>query len=369
MNILHIMEDYKPTIGGSVVRNSNMIDSYHREFPEDKIYLVNLEGNLYKQKSNEDGIYVYRAKNLKEQIYIAHKLIKKAEIDVIHTHNFRFLFVGFLAKGLKKIKIVNEIHALYRMSFFKEVISYCLLQKVNNIIVLAESAKDYLVKNNNLQKDKITVIRNGIEKPNNDIIVKGELYKKIQEMRKKDYIIISYNGSFIEWQGVRILADQMEKLLELSDKLFLLMLGDGNEYKYVEDKARKCKYRDRIFIHSGITKKEMLSLYEQIDIILIPRIKNLATDTAVPLKAIEAMQFCKCILASGDNGIKEVLNSDNAMIYEAGNYNDLRKKLKILIFDKELREHLGKRAKKNADKLLVSWEENSRRVNMLYNSK
>lgn len=372
MNILHIMENYKPTIGGSVVRNGNMIDAYHSRFPMDKIYLVNLEGNLYEAESDENGIRIYRTKNIKEQICIAYKLIRKEKIDIIHTHNFRFLFVGFLARGLKKIRIVNEIHALYRMSSLKECISYCLLRRTSKIIVLAESAKEYLVENRRISRNKITVIRNGvtrIEEQEEDVQEEGELYQTVKRIKEQGFVIASYNGSFIEWQGVRILADQMDYLLKTDGKLFLLMFGDGTEYEYVENKALNCRYKERVLVHAGVQKDEMRRLYELIDIVLIPRIKSLKTDTAVPLKVIEAMQFSKCVLASGDKGIKEILNQNNAIIYEPGNMEDFRGKLKALVITESLRMKLGEKAKQDSVKLLVTWEENSEKVNALYKSR
>lgn len=372
MRILHIMEDYKPTIGGSVVRNGNMIEAYHESFPEDEIYLVNLEGNLYERRSDDADVHVYRAKSLKNQIDIARKLVKKRKIGIIHTHNFRFLFVGFIAKGFRNLTMVSEIHALYRMNFLKEWISYFLLRRTDRIIVLADSAKNYLVTHKRVKEEKITVIRNGLEKagvPKGGVSANGELYETMQRIKEDGHIIVSYSGSFIDWQGVRILAEQMDYLLAINEKLFLLMVGDGDEYGYVADKASRCRYKERVLVHEGIPKDEMRRLYELIDIILIPRIKSLKTDTAVPLKAIEAMQFSKCILASGDDGIKEVLNPDNAMVYGPGNDDDFEKKLKVLVSDKNLREKLGRQARQDADRLLVSWKENSERVNALYKVK
>lgn len=369
VNILHIMEDYKPTAGGSVVRNGNMIEAYHERFPEDEIYLVNLEGKLYERESDDAGVHIYRAKSLKEQIDIAREIVKKRKIDIIHAHNFRFLFAGFAAKGFRNIKMVSEIHALYRMSVLKELISYFLLRRTNQIIVLADSAKKYLMEHKRVKQERIAVVRNGLEKAGeskSELPVNGELYKTIQGIKEDGYTIASYNGSFIDWQGVRLLAEQMDYLPGIHEKLFLLMVGDGEEYGYVADKVSHCRYKERVLVHAGIPKNEMRRLYELIDIILIPRIKSLKTDTAVPLKAIEAMQCSKCILASGDDGIKEILNPENAMIYEPGNATDFEGKLKVLVSDKDLREKLGRQAGRDADSLLVSWKENSERVNALY---
>lgn len=367
MNILHIMEDYKPTIGGSVVRNGNMLDAYKQNYPEDSLFLVNMEGNKYERKTNEKGIVVFRCNSLFDQIVTSRKIVKTKNIGIIHAHNFRFLLVAFLAKKRKKQKIVFEIHAVYKMGKAKELLSYWLLRRTEQIIVLADSAKKYLVEKKRIDVSRITTIRNGINCRNDKQNEKKlDLYIALEEIRKQGKIVVSYNGSFIEWQGVRFIADYFEHILDSISNVVLLLIGDGQEFEYVEMKARQCKSKDRIIVHKGVSKDQMLSLYDQIDVILIPREKSLKTDTAVPLKAIEAMQYAKCILASGDEGIKEILNNNNASIFHPMEITDLIDKLIILSNNKALREQLGKQARVDSEKYLVTWDNNSKIVHGIY---
>jgi len=362
------MEDYKPTIGGSVVRNGNMIDNYVKNNPDDNVFLVNLEGKKYDRISDEAGVKVIRCKNLKDQIATCRKIVREKNIDIIHAHNFRFLLVAYLARKSSSQKIIFEIHALYRMSKPKELLSYWLLKKMDRIIVLADSAKKYLIENKGISPEKIVTIRNGSNEVTHFLQSEGknELYSLLKAVRADGKLVVSYNGSFISWQGVNLIADYFDALLGIHDDIVILMIGDGQEFEYVRQKKDESQYKERIILHQGISKQEMISLYEQIDIVLIPREKSLKTDTAVPLKAIEAMQYNKCILASGDEGIKEVLNADNSMVYKPGDVHDLIEKLMILAKDGSLRERLGKQAAIDAGKYIVSWDKNSKKVREIY---
>ncbi len=253
------------------------------------------------------------------------------------------------------------------MSVLKELISYRFLRRCDRIIVLADAAKSYLVKEKNIASEKIEVIRNGIEESVPQSEAKGNsLCCRLKELRDTEKIVVAYMGSFIEWQGVRFIADNFEIILGASNKYVLLMLGNGIEYSYVEKKAEESHSRDRIIMHPGVSKEEMVGIYSNVDIVLIPREKNLSTDTAVPLKAVEAMRREKAILASGDDGIKEVLNDTNSAIYEHGDIEDFVSKLCKLVDDSEYRHEIGKKASVDALLLFTTWIDNSRKMHEIY---
>lgn len=368
MNILHIMEDYKPTIGGSVVRNSHMIENYLRLDEKNHAVIVNLDGIKYGLFSNESGVDVYRAVSLHKQIKTASQIIKNENVDIIHAHNFRFLFVAFWARFLsgKRIPIYVEIHAMYHMSWYKERLSQMLLKRVNGIIVLAECAKQYLIDEYKLSSTKIKVVRNGIDSNITKAeILDFELTEKINTL-KNQYSIVLYTGSFYEWQGVNFIADEFDNILSNVPEIAIIMIGNGPEYKYVENKYINAKNRERILLHEGISKEEILTVYGISDIILIPRLKSLSTNTAVPLKAIEAMENCKCIVAANDNGLKEVLNSTNSYMFESGDAVSLTDMIKEAVSNDEKRKAISKRAFEDSKNMFITWKECSEIMDKMY---
>ncbi len=368
MTILHLMKDYKPIIGGSVVRNSNMIENYIKQVTDDTAIIVNLDGKKFDAQSNENGVEVYRARSLLELVKIAKMLLKNQNIDMIQAHNFRFLFAAFVVRFLssKKTKIFVEIHAMYNMSWYKEILSRLLLKRVDGITVLAECAKEYLIKEYKMESEKITVIRNGIDLSVERVNLQDrELLFGIKEL-KKQYLTILYTGSFIEWQGVNFIADEFDNLLGNISEIAIVMIGNGPDYEYVKDKYLKCAYKDRIILHKGISKQEIYTVYDFADIVLIPRLRNLSTDTAVPLKVIEAMENGKCIVSANDNGLTEVLNETNSLLFESGNVDSLMDKLILAVKNKEQRDRISMKAKIDVKKNFISWEDSAEKMKELY---
>lgn len=358
MNILHIMKDYKPNNGGSVVRNGNMIDTY-KSLYKDKIIVLNLDGNVFSQYSQDDGVEIYRCISLYELLKTALKLVKKYEIDIIQAHNFRFLFVGYVAHLLnrKKTSLAVELHAIYRMAPFKEKMSYWLLKQAQLISVLSESAKKYLISSKKINAEQIIVLRNGLNKQS-IVDEDSDIAEALEKIHNRNLCIVAYTGSFIKWQGVNFIAENFDYICDKVKNIFFVFLGDGREFEYVKNKIESGKYSSNALIHHGVEKKKIRKIMEYIDIVLIPREKNLTTNTAVPLKAIEAMQMGKCILSSDDDGLTELLNHDNARIFKACNIESLTEKLNELSEDKELRNLLGNQARMDAEKVLHSWNDN-----------
>lgn len=364
MNILHIMKDYKPNLGGSVVRNESMLVSYSKLF-EDNLYLINLDGKKYHYNSIEQGIKVTRCSSLIKMIGRAIMLTMREKIDVIHTHNFRFLFVGYICHFLRPhTKLVVEMHAIYEVGKFKQMLANFLLAKTDAVIVLSNSAKEYLITDMKIKADKIHVVRNGLSSIDEEKKA-CELTDELEKKRNK-YVVVGYSGSFIEWQGVKFLADNFDYILERCRNIILLMIGNGPDYQYVADLARSSKYSDRIIVHEGIPKAEMYSLMRSIDIVLIPREKNLCTNTAIPLKAVEAMQLKKCILSADDLGLTEVLNEKNARIFKSKNIDSFIEILQELLNDEELRSRLGEKAGNDVYDKFSSWEKNAILINEVY---
>ncbi|MCI8418120.1 MAG: glycosyltransferase family 4 protein [Lachnospiraceae bacterium] len=367
MKVLHIMHDYKPRIGGSVVRNANMIETYKKN-SDDEIYLVNLGGKEYKLRDCIEGIKIYRCRSLAKMIITARNIVLRKDIEILHAHNYRFMFVAFIVKGLcpwRHLKIVTEMHSLYRMKYFKELIAGYLLRKSDAVIVLADSAKLYLSENMGVDRKRITSITNGISKINFKENKNFELYEHLSEKRN-NYCIAAYFGTFYAWQGVLFIAQNIQKLLQECPDLYLVMIGDGPDFIQTKELIQKCRYKNRILLSGSIEKEQIFNLYELIDIILIPRLRDLSTDTAIPLKAVEAMEFSKCILAGNDNGLREILNEKNAGLFKSGDIEDFLLVLKKLLADKHLRRKLGQKAKTDSRNLFHSWDKNALQVKRIY---
>lgn len=367
MRIIHLMKDYKPTISGAAVRNSSMLENYKEISPADEVYVVDLDGNSCASKSVENNIIVYRKQSLYDLIKCTVMLFKRHKIDVIHAHNFRFIYAAFVARKIakQKPKIVAEIHALYHMKWYKEILAYYLLRKTDKVVVLANCAKEYLIKQCKIESEKICVIRNGIESEKKEDEFDSLLIRQVKKLKRK-YSILIYTGSFYDWQGVIFLSQNFDEILKKHPTLAIVMVGDGPEYEKVTSYWKQAEHQNRIIIHKGVSKTEISKLLDLIDIVCIPRIKNLSTNTAIPLKVVEAMMHKKIIISSKDDGLLEILNSENAVLFDSYNINQINKGLSVILANKEYSEALAEQAQKDVYKKFTSWKENAYKLVLLY---
>lgn len=367
MRIIHLMKDYKPTISGAAVRNSSMLENYKEISPADEVYVVDLDGNSCASKSVENNIIVYRKQSLYDLIKCTVMLLKRHKIDVIHAHNFRFIYAAFVARKIakQKPKIVAEIHALYHMKWYKEILAYYLLRKTDKVVVLANCAKEYLIKQCKIESEKICVIRNGIESEKKEDEFDSLLIRQVKKLKRK-YSILIYTGSFYDWQGVIFLSQNFDEILKKHPTLAIVMVGDGPDYEKVTSYWKQAEHQNRIIIHKGVSKTEISKLLDLIDIVCIPRIKNLSTNTAIPLKVVEAMMHKKIIISSKDDGLLEILNSENAVLFDSYNINQINKGLSVILANKEYSEALAEQAQKDVYKKFTSWKENAYKLVLLY---
>lgn len=366
--ILHLMQDYKPKNGGGVIRNSSLLERICEKGV--CISIVNL-GMEKKRERNENinGVRVVRCCNMFDLLKTAYNEARKNDVKIIHCHNFRFLLFGWLVKvfACRKAQIIAEIHALYRMSFIKEKLAYVLLKNCAAVIVLSNSAKEYLVNERGVKGELVHVIRNGILPTLLEKDLNSEAYRIISKARET-YLVAAYFGTFYDWQGVDFLVNTLKLVLEQNSNLFIVMIGDGPRYSALSEIIQENEVSDRVYISKSVTKKQLVALYDIVDIILIPRLKNLSTDTAVPLKVVEAMQFSKCILAGSDNGICEVLNDQNAQLFTSGNQDSFLASLNELTKNEKKRLVLSKHAGVDCNSLFETWDEEAEKLKSVYNS-
>lgn len=365
MRILHLMGDYKPTSGGSVIRNSSIINNYKKQF-EDDLIIINLEGKKYNSFENIDGVDVYRKRNSLEMLLLIYKLVKSNRIDVIHAHNFRFYFIAYIYKifSFNPPKVIIELHSVYNMKKIKELISYNLIRKADRIIVLSEGAKTFLVNDKKIDQNKICIIRNGLFEASFESNGSNTNLDRIP----KETLVLGYIGSFFDWQGVNFIIDNIEEILEKHDNVYLLMVGNGPEYSYVRNQINKSKYEDRILLIDYVSHNEIVSFYKIIDIFLMPRLKTLATETAIPLKLIEVMQLGIPIVASNVVGLTELLSKDNSVIIEPESKEGFIRSIEMLLSNSSLRNELGINSNETLRKKIFPWKKMVYILNSIYNN-
>lgn len=360
MKILHIAEVYLPSYGGGTIRLRNFLEPMARDKRCEVHILVIKHQPGLKDYEKINNIHIHRVDSFWRLPTAIRKIIKTYKIDIIHTHNAR---PGFFAVLAFKRPFIIEMHAIYEMAIYKLVMTRVLYLLADKIVVLAQSSKNFLIKRYNFIKDKIVVIPNGINLERFDVLKDNEIRSRYN-IREK--YIVGYTGTFFPWQGVEYLVKAIPYVLnEIKDVKFLLV-GYGPEFEFIKELLYKMELEAKVILTGKVSPEEIPNYIASMDIFVIPRPSTLATETALPLKLLEAMAAGKSIIATEMGGLSEVIvHNENGILIPSPEPEELAKKISYLLLHPEVRERLGISARDSVCKK-YNWEKSVQKMYHLY---
>lgn len=230
-----------------------------------------------------------------------YNLIKRKEIDILHTHNTYPFIDGTLAGKMAGIPVL--IHTDHARDF-PDKKRYMLTERilssfVNKIVAVSEATKLKLVHYEKINSDKIIVIWNGIdpEKFKNEI---NTIEKKKQLGVVDRYPILGLGVRLSKQKGITYLLKAISKIIKEFPQLLLLIAGYGEEENTLKQETSKLgiDYYVR-FLGPRLDMHEILAI---LDLYVLPSVWE-----GMPLVILEAMAAKKPIVATAVDGTKEVV--------------------------------------------------------------
>ena len=221
--------------------------------------------------------------------------------------------------------VVYEIRSLWEERYKKNgFINYLIFSFVtvletfsmllaNHIVVINDNLKSTLQKRLFLMRKKMTVVENAIDLDR----------VKISKFNKNNFVF-GYIGTLSPIEGLDLLIKAFNNL-KIKNKL--LIFGDGIELEKLKKLANG---NNNIEFKGKVSSDEISKAYDQVDVIINPRIKSYLTDTVTPLKPLEAMAYKKLVLVSDVGGMKELVKNEfNGIVFNSNSC----KEIKNLIID------------------------------------
>lgn len=363
MKILSVNNAYLPDKGGFSHRSMKLYENFSKTGHEVYIISPTKINDSYFDSTYflEKNIIIYRKRKKLPTFLKILKLLRNNDFDIIITHNFFWWFL--ISIVFPKSNLVNEIHSikLYKNKILKllqeNIIKYWLSKKTSLSFVLSKEAKRIMVDHYNFDNEKVIFTPNGYE---NDKV------SSPLKLKKREFVI-GYAGTLYEWQGVMNIVNNAENILAIDENIRIHIVGGGPLYQKIKKIIEKKSLNDKILTTGFLEKKDYQRHIEKFDIFVIPRDKNLLTNTAIPLKIFDAIKNKIPIIMSDAKGLTEILDDNSALIYSSDTQGQIVDKCKILIENKELRLKLIR----NASNKLKSWPtfEDIARAQLNYMSK
>lgn len=265
------------------------------------------------------------------------KLFKKEKPDIIHLNSSKIGFLGALAGrmcGIKKIIFTAHGWVFNEDRNFIEKKIFYLLQK--STVFLSHktiAVSDIVKKQIRINNKKIIVIKNGIQ----DIdLLSKELAREsllIKIFSKKPDIIDKISSKAI-WIGTiselhknKGLEYIIETVSKLKENIILVIIGEGEERKKLEENIIKYGASNKIFILGKIENAS--SFLRAFDLFTLTSITE-----ALPYVLLEAGKARIPVVASEVGGIPEIIeNEKTGLLTKSKNTEDIKEKILNIIKD------------------------------------
>lgn len=164
-------------------------------------------------------------------------VIKKRDIDVIHTHGYKSDILGLLAARRAGIRCVSTPHGFsgkvgLKLAAFIRIGTW-MLRYFDRVAPLSEELVADM-KRFGVPDKKITFVRNGVDLTEIDAGLK-EL--KAEHQSNGVDRVMGFIGQMIPRKGIPDLLDVFDQLYREDTNLKLQLLGDGRQREELEEKA------------------------------------------------------------------------------------------------------------------------------------
>jgi glycosyltransferase involved in cell wall biosynthesis len=278
-----------------------------------------------------------------------------SKADIIYSRDeFSLFLLSFFKKNLVfELHTFTESKKLYKMILFK-----FLFRRVKKIVVITKGLQGLLENQLGVSQDKIVVSADAVD------LKQFVISKTRKECRDQlglplDKNIILYTGHLFGWKGVNRLVESSSYLAD--NDLIVIVGGMEHDQKKLNKFISEKNLRNILIV--GYKPPKDIPVYlKAADILVLPNSgKNkISEHYTSPMKMFEYMAANKPIVASDIPSIKEVLNSDNAVLVAPDDSSALADGIKNILSNEELAEKVSQNAYTTVQD--YTWDKRAKKV-------
>jgi len=280
-------------------------------------------------------------------IYKLYRIIKKYQINIVHTHGgvagLWGRFAAFLAGNVAIVHTLHGIHYLnYQNSLLKRILIYLerLLSAVTNVVICVAAADEKkIVKFKLAPSEKIRLIRCGIEF-DSDNVSPTEIIQFRNSLGCTSETKLLVNVARLHRQkGQKYLLTAFKEVQQQMPGAKLVIVGDGPERRALEKFVQTQGLAEQVYF-TGY-RQDIQTILTATDLFVLSSLWE-----GLPLVIIEAMSQAKPIVATQVDGIPEIIESGkNGLLVPPGDSNQLAAAILRLIQHPALAIKLGEAAR------------------------
>lgn len=282
------------------------------------------------------------------------KMLRVSKYDLIHSHEEAGFFATYLAQKY------NALHLYDMHSSLPQQLSNFKFTKSNLLIRWFEKLEAYAIENADAVITICPELYNYVKRKfpaKFNILIENvadnvSLFTKpLENINIKDKIksngelVVLYTGTFEPYQGIDLLIDASQKVIEnISNVKFVLVGGKPEQVETYKNKVNSLNLNDKFVFTGSVLPQHVAPYIDACDILVSPRVEGNNT----PLKIYSYLRSEKPIVATNHLTHTQVLNQEVAILTEC-NPDAFGSGVIRLLEDSELRKRLGNQAKKLAE--------------------
>lgn len=293
---------------------------------------------------------------------LTYSVVRAFGADVIHAasgfRGYELALQGIALRDKLGIPLIYEVRSFHehtwgpcseenlqaehtRLRIRKE--NFCM-RSADHVITISEAMRHLLIERG-VPNDRIDVVPNGVDA---DAFLQskatGTAAREKYDLKGK--IVVGYISNMSRREGHDVLIEAIKGLVDNGTDVKCLLVGDGPEKGRLEQLAATLGIRERIVFTGIIDHAEIHDYYRAMDLFVVPRRPDFASDYVTPLKPFEAMALGVPIVASDRPALREIVgDNERGMLFQAESPDSLLTVLKDLIANETHRARLADAAK------------------------
>ncbi|MBI2143964.1 glycosyltransferase family 4 protein [Candidatus Woesearchaeota archaeon] len=327
MNILFVIENYLPHIGGVEAVFRNLAEGLVRKGHSATIITHRINGTAAEETIN--GVKVKRigcfgSRYLFTFFAIPAAVAAAAKADIVHTTTFNGFFPAWLAAKLNRKPLVATIHEVW-LGKWKDYTDFGWLKSLlhdafERLIYLLPSVERYIAVSNSTRQQLLRIgkknaitIYNGVDYGHfNPKKHDGSRIRKKYSLQK-NYVLLVY-GRPGPSKGIEYAIAAMKEIsMQIPNSKMMLILSRDKQYagKYLQlqQLIRKLQLENKIANIQPVPHSELPEHIAAADCVIVPSISE-----GFGYTAAEAAAMGKPIVASSTTSLPEVVSGKHILV-------------------------------------------------------
>lgn len=279
------------------------------------------------------------------------KIIRRNRIHIIHTHDFKSDFYGWLSTLFLPVVRIATAHGSTRDSLLKKIYLFLtekFLYRVYDKVVAVSIDLANFLRKQGLSHHKIVTIQNGIDREIINFSYTGE--KLFLPFDSDKFIILGIIGRLYPDKGHLFFLDAFSSLQKKIDHLKSLIIGEGPFREVIQQKIDELGLSKDVILLGY--QSNMHKIYSLLSLIIIPSLRE-----GLPYTLLEAMIFKIPVVATCVGDIPTLIeDGKTGKLVPPGDSAALEKAIEAILSDPDKTNMIREQAYQRVSRFFSSEE-------------